>query len=319
MPPPLSLDNQGSVNLVVATIVLTVIATFSVVGRFISRRICKAGYSWDDWLVVAALAALYGHISLTFVAVFNGGIGRHMGDVQPRNVIMLAKNSTYITVAALDIAGDLAIVVLPMRMIWHLHVSTLSKIGLSYLFGLGHVSVSFSRPSATRVLTTPDSVVLAAILRIKFLSDLNLGPGADFTYEACRIWLWSVIEPSLAIIVACGAVLKPLFKKASAWLRNTLCKSDSRDDPFHCNLHDGRGPRRRSRLIGGNSSDSEIPLHGREDGFSRKYWRSSTRAEGAIDPETGLGLQGGRGKADSVLMQRDISVQLSDREEPATR
>ena len=48
-----------------------------------------------------------------------------------------AQNPAYIAIAALDILGDIAIIVLPMPMIWKLQIGTPSKIGLSLLFALG--------------------------------------------------------------------------------------------------------------------------------------------------------------------------------------
>ena len=43
----------------------------------------------------------------------------------------------YISIAALDIFGDLLILILPIPMIWNLHSSTLKKISLSCIFALG--------------------------------------------------------------------------------------------------------------------------------------------------------------------------------------
>jgi len=43
----------------------------------------------------------------------------------------------YISIAALDIFGDILILLLPMPMIWKLHSTRANKIGLSLVFALG--------------------------------------------------------------------------------------------------------------------------------------------------------------------------------------
>ena len=57
--------------------------------------------------------------------------------------------------------------------------------------------------------------IIVSILRIVYLVNTDYSPTADFTWESTGTYVWSVIEPSLAVIVACAAVLRPLF---SSWI-----------------------------------------------------------------------------------------------------
>ncbi|KAI9687137.1 MAG: hypothetical protein M1822_002548, partial [Bathelium mastoideum] len=96
---------------------------------------------------------------------------------------------------------------LPMRWVWKLNASRASKIGLSIVFALGFLDI------------------IVAILRIVYLVNTNVSTDPDFTFDLTNTFVWSVIEPSLGVIVACGALLRPIFRKC---LPNIfLCSGES--------------------------------------------------------------------------------------------
>lgn len=51
-------DNRGP-EIVAATATLTVLATIAVILRFLARRIAKAPYGIDDWLILVALVSFF--------------------------------------------------------------------------------------------------------------------------------------------------------------------------------------------------------------------------------------------------------------------
>ena len=55
------------------------------------------------------------------------------------------------------------------------------------------------------------SDIIAAILRIIYLANTDFSPDSDFTWDSTGTYVWSVIETSLAVTVACTPVLRPLF------------------------------------------------------------------------------------------------------------
>ena len=61
------------------------------------------------------------------------------------------------------------------------------------------------------------SDIIVAILRIIYLSDTDFSPNSDFTWASTGTYIWSVIESSLGVTVACSPVLRPLFYP---WLPN---------------------------------------------------------------------------------------------------
>ncbi len=55
------------------------------------------------------------------------------------------------------------------------------------------------------------SDIIVAILRIIYLADTDFSPNSDFTWDSTGTYVWSVIESSLGVTVACTPVLRPLF------------------------------------------------------------------------------------------------------------
>ncbi|KAL8714547.1 MAG: hypothetical protein Q9220_001495 [cf. Caloplaca sp. 1 TL-2023] len=119
-----------------------------------------------------------------------------------------------------------------MPMIWRLHTSTSNKIGLSLIFALGTLDI------------------IVGILRIVYLVDLD--DATDYTWVAVNCWVWSVLEPGLAVQVVCaptlGPVLSVLFERVRCWT-GTEGKTDA--------SYPSRSERREHF---DNISDSEYPL-----------------------------------------------------------
>lgn len=55
LPPALPLDNPRAQAVVGCAIAFPTMATFSVIGRFLARRLKKADFQADDWTVVLSL------------------------------------------------------------------------------------------------------------------------------------------------------------------------------------------------------------------------------------------------------------------------
>lgn len=307
-PSPLPLDNQHAKSIVICAIVFPTIATLAVVGRFCARRMKKAAFEADDWIILPALAAVYAQMTIIILSVIYGGVGHHIEDLGQDNLVAffkliaavqfsfgsslgLAKISlcfllmriffvrsfriaafcimtycacwmlmvifigaglcrpfqynwdksipnghcgaldpAYISIAVLDIVGDAMIVALPMPSIWRLHTTTTTKIGLSAVFALGFVDI------------------IVSILRIVYLVETDYSPPSDFTWASTGTYLWSVIEPSLGVTVACAVTLRPIF---STWLpkftsslvsRFGYTRKFSRDQEAYSNIDKGGYP-----------------------------------------------------------------------------
>lgn len=139
-------------------------------------------------------------------------------------------------------------------MIWKLHSSKASKIDLSFVFALGFLEVHVTYLNS--ILPMDDQVqanksvsfsdIIFGILRIIYLFALN--KAEDYTWVAVDCWIWSVLEPSLAVVVACGPTLGPLIAALLRRVRTNKASSDTY--PSYPERHQQFSNRR----------DSEYPL-----------------------------------------------------------
>jgi hypothetical protein len=109
LPPPLPLNTSRALSCVVIAVIFPVLATLCVVGRFISRRIQRGGYGADDWIILLALLAVYGQMTIIIMSTVYGGVGFHIKDLSKENLVMFykvskrtkAKLSRYMSIYAL--------------------------------------------------------------------------------------------------------------------------------------------------------------------------------------------------------------------------
>ncbi|KAI7192697.1 hypothetical protein KC363_g3103, partial [Hortaea werneckii] len=276
-PPALPLDTGRASSIVICCIVFPCLAALTVVARFVARRQKAVKYGWDDYLVVLALLALFGQLTILILGTIYGGVGHHNVRLSSENIAFQYKvlaavqftfgtsvgfmkmsicvllirvfglnkafrlaawcalglciawtimvisigaglcrpfsynwnrdqdgscgNSVaaYISIAATDIGVDAVLITLPMPWLWRLQMATKTKIGLTVVFALAFLDI------------------IVAILRIYYLVNTSYAEGADFSWVSSGTFVWSVIEPSLGIIVACAPVLGPAIKHCVPW------------------------------------------------------------------------------------------------------
>ena len=105
--------------------------------------------------------------------------------------------------AGFNIASDIAILVLPMPVVWNLQMKQQKRLAVIGIFSVGSIAV------------------LASIIRIYAL--YLWSSDSDVPYQGARILLWSQIEINTAIISSSIPALKPLFKFAGGF---TTAKTD---------------------------------------------------------------------------------------------
>ncbi|KAK0657042.1 hypothetical protein B0T16DRAFT_452540 [Cercophora newfieldiana] len=106
--------------------------------------------------------------------------------------------------AAIHIAEDLFIVILPMPILSSLNLPKKQKFALVGLFGLGFF------------------VCIVTALRLVTLVEIQSNPDADATYTSAQIVYWSTAEVNALIVCSCIMTLKPLVQK---WFPNMLSPS----------------------------------------------------------------------------------------------
>ncbi|KAL9131583.1 MAG: hypothetical protein Q9175_006731 [Cornicularia normoerica] len=98
----------------------------------------------------------------------------------------------YIILASLNLATDVAVLVLPIPFIWHLQIRKSKKLSLSVVFLLGSL------------------VCVTSVIRLQTLTEIDTG---DITWSNVYPGLWTAIEALLGIVAACLPSLGPVLHK----------------------------------------------------------------------------------------------------------
>ncbi|OTB03760.1 hypothetical protein M426DRAFT_172805 [Hypoxylon sp. CI-4A] len=131
--------------------------------------------------------------------------------------------------AAGNIATDIAIFLLPLPFLGHLHLPKAQRLVLIGIFSLGFFTCAIS------------------VIRVQFLQQ-----GGDFSYENVVGSSWSVAELCSGVTCACLPTLRPLVSMWVPSLSNRLHKP-------------ARGCRRRSAFSGGDAARGSRHIRGNSD------------------------------------------------------
>ncbi|KAH7303333.1 hypothetical protein B0I35DRAFT_498605 [Stachybotrys elegans] len=105
---------------------------------------------------------------------------------------MINMRDFYLATGSINTCLDLAILIFPQTMVWKIQMSTKKKFLISMLFLLGAL------------------VCTASVARIVCIVQYD---ETDLTSDVGNMFLWTVLEPSLAIICCCLPVIYKLFKR----------------------------------------------------------------------------------------------------------
>ncbi|CAK7228492.1 hypothetical protein SBRCBS47491_006921 [Sporothrix bragantina] len=120
----------------------------------------------------------------------------------------LNKLAFWFSNASINIATDIAIIVLPMPLIKGLQIPLRQKVILMFIFAFGSV------------------VCITSIIRLRSLLSISVSP--DTTFAGVDIAMWSNIEINVAIMCASAPALKPLVSKIAPKLLGSSMNSGSR-------------------------------------------------------------------------------------------
>ena len=121
----------------------------------------------------------------------------------------------FITLASvLYMITDLIIYVMPMPIIWQLHMTKRRKVELSIVFLLGGLCVDSSSPDqCISVADTSSSVCLTGIARIYYTNLLDV---KNITYTNANPAIWNIVESQVGFVAANVPSMGPLFGKAGS-------------------------------------------------------------------------------------------------------
>ncbi|KAM0794380.1 hypothetical protein BDR22DRAFT_875971 [Usnea florida] len=106
----------------------------------------------------------------------------------------LDNNTSVLITCIYNIVSDFIILLLPIRAVWKLRISTRNKLRILPLFAIGFLAC------------------IATVMIIVYLSRMS-GENADVSYNICWLGLWVFAETSLGITVT-GTFLVPKFVEA---------------------------------------------------------------------------------------------------------
>ncbi|KAI0380855.1 GPCR, PTH11-type [Hypomontagnella monticulosa] len=111
------------------------------------------------------------------------------------------QNAAFTSVAAVDIVTDLMLLLLPLKPLMGLQMKTAQKIALALIFSGGFVTV----------------IVTAIRLWLVFAIDF-----ADLSYSVVSSTYLTIIQPGIAMMVACSPLLKPIMDLLGSTFRSQL-------------------------------------------------------------------------------------------------
>jgi len=136
--------------------------------------------------------------------------------------------------AVLNIASDLAVILLPIPTILSLQFSNKQKLTVSLILALG------------------SGVVICSIARLPYVLQMSTDP--DVTYVEAILGVWSIVEVNLGIICCAAMRLKPLLVR---WLPQLSLFSSSYG-PGGKSLTSGSGHGGMAKSWGGGSKNGEL-------------------------------------------------------------
>ncbi|KAJ2905737.1 hypothetical protein MKZ38_004604 [Zalerion maritima] len=157
-------------------------AIFTAASSLTIERVCKG------LMVTVVLAGTWGCLGSTFFCV---PVEYYWGDAESGKCMDFA--GLFFSVAALNIATDIAIFALPLPSIRSLRLPRKQKIGLTVVFALGFF------------------VCIVSVLRLIGLYQISFAPAYDRSKHGISIAVWSSIEINIAMICGCLPMLKPLL------------------------------------------------------------------------------------------------------------
>ncbi|KAI0842427.1 hypothetical protein F5Y06DRAFT_257600 [Hypoxylon sp. FL0890] len=201
------------------------------------------------------------------------------------------RNAFYLASAIINVAGDIAVLTLPLPVVWRLHTSRSKKWSLSFLFLLGAF------------------VCIASIFRIVGVYEIDPN---DFTYSNLSGGLWSTVEVEIGFICANLPAIRPLafkvlgigssagaYASGSAGPRQYGISSKGAVRSGHVML---RSRNQESDFV---DSDTEaLTRKGKEDTITPTHTRG---ANGDVEQGQAFGLS-------DIVVKTDIGVSIDDKQ-----
>lgn len=118
----------------------------------------------------------------------------------------------YISYAGVNVITDVAILLVPIPIVWKLQMRRTQKLlvcGILLIGGLCVTSPLVNCIWLKLIYFSFFSVCIASLVRIYYITFIKDG---DYTWVIGKVFTWSSIEPSIGILCACLPTLHPLIR-----------------------------------------------------------------------------------------------------------
>ncbi|KAF2690572.1 hypothetical protein K458DRAFT_354689 [Lentithecium fluviatile CBS 122367] len=225
-------------------------------------------------------------IAYLFAMAFNCGtrFWAHWGSYLDLFTYCVGSYHIYESLLISDFILDVIILVLPLPMVWRLHLTLIKKVAITGIFLLG----------------TMATAAAAARLAI-FISQINRGfdPTLDVNQSVSTVMYWSMIEAGICIVAACLPTMQRLLRGQSITSVVNSIRSAISLPSFTGSGQRSSGSRSRSRLppySGQNGASSNASAQG----FARMEERNSEEP-----PVPLMNVKGGIGKTTTTTVETE--------------
>jgi len=190
---------------VVAAVMYSVTMCFSKLSiLLLYRRLFPISNFTKRWWVVTGFTVAYS-IGGAFASLFQCSPLTSAWSLTVKADYCINTEKFYTANAALNVASDIMILILPIPIVWGLNTDVRKKVILTGLFSMGSISC------------------LVSILRMRSIVVLYQSGFSDMTWGLAEVVIWSQAELTAAMICTCTPCLRPLFEKIVPVLfRSTL-------------------------------------------------------------------------------------------------
>ena len=211
-----------------------------------------------------AFVVAYG-IQIFFTGLFNCKPIAFFWDKSIPGGTCISQDVLWYMNAGVNFGTDIIILMLPVRVIYKLHMATRQKIVLLFIFALGYFTF------------------IASIMRFFYLK--QAANSQDVTWDLVTVSTWSMIEMGMAILAACLPTMKPLASRFAPRLLGSSSTPSAREQQLRAKqaqFGDGSNPSGSGSGRSGGSS--------KKHGLATDFSEADTLATRPGDEEQYVGL-----------------------------
>ncbi|KAL1837084.1 hypothetical protein VTJ49DRAFT_4312 [Mycothermus thermophilus] len=178
-------------------------------------------------------------------------------DLEKKKTAYCHSGDVWFSHSGINITTDFLISILPLTVLHKLHIPRRQKIALYLVFFLGFRYAALFQSAMSNLLTSPSVCIISLLRCLQFVRLGFIDVEHDTTPDLVIISIWTMLEVSIAIIVACIPTIKPVVSRFfPRFLASYPNRSDDDTEPWSGTLDQGR--RRRYRQCGDDTIDMHL-------------------------------------------------------------